>query len=351
MRHLRMAVLCLVAVFALSATTLVVASPASASCNTECKEQKEKAQAEKAFAKNIARREKWEASRVGDPYSANTWGQFSACEPEYEFQEPPGSCYTGITLGGKQGGSFEFGKVVVPLSKSIVLQGTFDGAEESSVLIPAVNGYQTLDAPELPVTGGIKLFDKSTQEQEEWPAALTESWKEAIKNKEAGVNVKIEMAGNECFEVMGCLNTSSLLEETGNAFKLPLKVKVTAPWLEKLGSEPCYIGNDANPIHIHLTTEGAGTAGQVEFNNAFDVVAVDNSRLVDVGWKIEPGSYPSGCTGPYASYLDNSLKHVLELDLNPHKKGIVVLKGDLYTGIPANVAKQGKESGELHNAS
>ncbi len=79
MRHLRMAVLCLVAVFALSATTLVVASPASASCNTECKEQKEKAQAEKAFAKNIARREKWEASRVGDPYSANTWGQFSAC--------------------------------------------------------------------------------------------------------------------------------------------------------------------------------------------------------------------------------------------------------------------------------
>ena len=53
-----MVVLCLVAVFALSATTLVVASPASASCNTECKEQKEK---EKQEAKEQKEKEKAEA--------------------------------------------------------------------------------------------------------------------------------------------------------------------------------------------------------------------------------------------------------------------------------------------------
>ena len=193
-----MAVLCLVAVFALSATTLVVASPASASCNTECKEQKEKekqeakeqkekekekAQAEKAFAQNKARRERWETKLVGDPFNVNTWAQFRACEDERKvaLQE---TCYLGVTLGGKTGGFFEFGKVLVPLSKSIVLQGTFEGEEEVK-LFPAAHGYETLEAPELPVTGGIKLFDKSTQEQEEWPAALTESWNEAIKNKEA----------------------------------------------------------------------------------------------------------------------------------------------------------------------
>ena len=40
MRHVRMLGLCLVAVFAMSATTLVVASPAFANCNSECKQHK-----------------------------------------------------------------------------------------------------------------------------------------------------------------------------------------------------------------------------------------------------------------------------------------------------------------------
>ena len=58
MRNVRMLALCLMAIFALSVTTAVIAAPAQAACNTECKEQKEK---EKQEAKEQKEKEKEEA--------------------------------------------------------------------------------------------------------------------------------------------------------------------------------------------------------------------------------------------------------------------------------------------------
>ena len=67
-RHVRMLGLCLVAAFAMSATTLVVASPALAGgCNEECKvekqHEKEQKQREKALEKAKAKED--EAASVG----------------------------------------------------------------------------------------------------------------------------------------------------------------------------------------------------------------------------------------------------------------------------------------------
>ena len=119
MRHLRMVGVCLIAVFALGATTLVVASPASASCNEECKHEKEK-------EKNAQKLAKWEEKRIGDPFTANTWAQYRPCDYTKEITGNA-TCYAGITKGGKNGGFFEYGKVKVPLSKSIALWGGFEG--------------------------------------------------------------------------------------------------------------------------------------------------------------------------------------------------------------------------------
>ncbi len=319
----------------MSAATLVVVSPASASCDAQCKHEKEKAKTEQKIAK-------WEEKRVGDPFSVNSWAQYRACDYSRAIAERE-TCYAGVTNGGKSGGFFEYGKVKVPLSKSIILQGGFEGEGTEIKAFPAANGYKTLDAPPMPVTGGIKLFDKATQAQANWPAAMAESWKEAIKNKEADVEATIEMAGNGCFEELGCLNTFNLLTRQGVAFKLPLKVKITAPWLEKLGSEPCYIGSDEHPIRINLTTEGAGAAYELKFNEAFSQIVLP-SRLVDVGWTIEPASDPTGCSGPYGSYLIASLDHVLE---GNERTGIVVLNGILHTSEAYSVAEEGVASGEL----
>ncbi len=213
-----------------------------------------------------------------DPYNQYTWGQYKYCP--YENEELT-DCFAGITDGGSKGGFFEYGRVKVKLSKSIVLQGGFKGAGEEIEVSPAVHGGETLEAPELPVSGGIGLFTKEVQEEEEWPAALVESWKQAKKNKEKTINVKIEMAGTECFETKGCLSTQNILNRKGVAFRLPLKVKVTGPWLEQLGGGPCYIGSDEHPIHINLTTEGAGASGRVHFNEEFTNILLGPSRLVE----------------------------------------------------------------------
>jgi len=339
---MRMLGLCLMALLTIVAMTAVAASPALGSCNEECKKEKEK-------EKNKKKLEKWEEKRVGDPYNINSWGQFKACDYSREVNEFE-TCYMGITAGGREGGFFEFGKFKVPLNRSIVLQGGFEGYgdnEETTTIkvFPAINGYETLESPELKASNGIKLFTPELQEEVGWPAALQESWKEAVKNKETAVYVKIEMAGNECFEEYGCISTYNLLVREGPAFKLPLKVKITGPWFEKLGSEPCYIGNDEHPIQIRLTSEGSGTPGTLKFNEEFSKIGLFGSRLVDVAWHIEPGSYPSGCGGPYEAELQSALLKALELP--SERTGLVVLKGDLWTAETYSVAEEGVSSGEL----
>ncbi len=275
----------------------------------------------------------------------NTWGQYKYCP----YENPTVTdCIAGVTLGGSKGGFFEYGKVKVKLDKSIILQGGLRGENPTTEVVPAVRGGASLEAPELKVTGGIGLFTKAFQEQQKWPAALTESWKAAKKAKEAGVNVKIETAGSECFEVPGCVNVENILIESGVAFNLPLKVKITAPWLEKLGSGPCYIGSDEHPIHINLTTEGAGSAGSsgVKFNEEFDNIEIPGSQLVDTRWKIEAASAPKGCGGEYESYIDAGLEKLLEMS-SPKRTGIVVLKGNLHDGLAEQVLVSGEATGEL----
>jgi hypothetical protein len=286
------------------------------------------------------------------PYNVNTWGQYKACP--YDDAEVE-NCFAGITEGGSKGGYFEYGKVKVKLNQPVALHGGYKGAGSEIEVVPARSGYETLEAPPLKVTGGIGLLTKQIQQSAQWPAALTESWKEAKKNKESTVFAKIEMAGDECFEVPGCLDTENLIFEGGVAFRLPLKVKVTGPWLEKLGGGPCEIGNDENPIHINLTTEGSGRSGEVKFNEPnFLSLAITNTKLVDLGWHIPVASRATGCGGEYEKYVDRALNIALEVENGGQegseikgRTGIVVLQGSTYNGSVEGVTTEGFESGEL----
>ena len=354
MRHVKILGLCLVAMLAMSATTFVVASPAMASCNQECKEQKQKekeeAKAQKTKEKEEAQEKKALETGVGDPWGVNNWHAFRACpwEEAKEWKESPpagiSNCVDGVTIGGKKGGYFEYGHVKVLLAKSIKLQGGLWGEGSDTKFTPAREGYETLEAPELPVTGGLKVITPEIQEIAGWPQSLKESFKQAT-NKEA--NVKIEMAGNECFEVVGCLSNENILFEEGVAFRLPLKVKITAPWLETLTAGPCYVGSDENPIHVNLTTEGAGAAGSLSFNEEFTHIFLHGSKLVDFGWHI-PLASGASCGGEYASYLNKALDVALEVENGygyemTNKTGIVVLKGDLHDGYAEAVEEEAEK--------
>jgi hypothetical protein len=309
-RHVRMLGLCLVAVFAVSAVF-----------------------AASALAK--------------DPYTSETWAQYKHCP--YEIAEKVANCFYGRTSGGKEGGEFQYGTVRVLLKHPIVIQGGFNGEEHEIEVSPLLKeGGETLeDVQPEPVVKGMKVLTPHIQEQAKWPEALIESFNAAKKNKETKASVKIEMAGTECYEIPGCLDTEDLLEKSGPAFILSLKVTVQSPWLESLGGGPCTIGSNEHPIKQFLTDEGAGSIEAVEFNKTFSNIMVRNSELVDLSWKIEPESGPKGCGGPYEEYVDNALRKALYMQYSD-QRGFTWLRGDLFSAFTNNVRHYGvEETGEL----
>jgi hypothetical protein len=320
-RHVRMLGLCLVAVFAVSAV----------------------------FAAS--------ALAAKDPWSVNTWGQFKHCP--YENTEPEvKDCFYGRTEGGKEGGEFQYGRITVKLKHPVVIQGAFKRNHELGLLevLPELKeGGETLEDTEPePIVKGLKVITPAIQEEAEWPAALMESYAAAKSAKTLNkASVKIEMAGNECYEVPGCLNTEHLLEEEGEAFRLSLKVTVHNAWLESLGGGPCTIGSDENPIKQLLTSGEFGRPGEVTFNETFTVTSVANSKLVDTSWHIPKAAGATGCgNAEWESYIDKAMNIALEVEDSEgeewiNKTGLTWLKGDLYDGVKKAVAKLGVESGEL----
>ena len=261
-----------------------------------------------------------------DPYNFTTLAQYKGCP--YTNTEV-NDCFVGRTAGGANGGSFELGNVKVALNKPITLQGGFIGTEGELTLVPATNGFQTLEAPELKVQGGIGLITTRDQEELGWPASLKQSFKAAKKNGEGNLNVQIEIAGgNLIYETKGALDTEHLLEESGPAFKLPLKVRLVNPWLTSLGGGPCEVGSDANPIWQNLSSESPGRAGSFGEGFEFLTVGFKGSRLYAFNWPVPEGA--NGCgSGEDEALVDAALNKVLEL---PNRHGITVLEGDLFAG-------------------
>ena len=278
-----------------------------------------------------------------DKYTVNTWQQYKHCPFGYpELTD----CFYGITSGGATGGYFQYGNVLVKLSKSILIQGGYKGtAEEVEVAAPE-DGASILESPAEPIVKGLKVITPKIQEQAEWPEALKTAFAEAVANKETSATATIEMAGNECTTVPGCLNTESLIFEapTPPAFRLPLKVTVKSPFLEKLGGSPCQIGSDENPIKQNLVTAGAGRSGEVQFEQPhFEQLEVANSQLVDVGWHIPVAAGANGCGGPYEEYVDRALNLALNV-ISPYgfteitqRTGVTVLTGNLHDGAASRV--------------
>jgi len=275
-------------------------------------------------------------------YTVKTFEQYKGCpltNTEIEY------CYAGVTSGGSGGGFFQLGGVTVKLSKPIILQGGFNGNGEEVKIFPAANGYQTLESPELAVEKGLGVITPQIQNEEGWPEALKKSFNEARKNKENKLDVKIEVAGgNLIYERLGTLSTQNLIEESGPAFTLPLKVRMINPWLARLGGGPCEIGSETSPVWQYLTSESPGRAGKFEEAFGFETIELKESRLVDVGWSVEEAAEANGCgSGEDGAFVDAAINRVLEV---PRRHGITVLQGNLYTG-NVTAVREAAERGEV----
>jgi hypothetical protein len=277
--------------------------------------------------------------------------------------QAPVVCFVGQTAGGAGGGHFSLGRVSVPLSKKITLQGAavarceeaggpFEGCTnlegfEGKIVVPP-NVEETLLSPELTVPDGLKYLSSSVQTNAKWPQALKESFQAAKGKKELGLKVKIEVAGrNRLYEEKNGLSEQNLIEQERAAFELPLKVSLHSPWLTSLGSGQCEVGTDEHPVVQHLTdgTSGGlkGEFGELHFFEEFALVEVANNTLVDNTWPVEVPVV--GCGGAtYESYVDDALSKVLGVP-SAAGAGQTILTGTLYSG-DAKFVRRNAETGE-----
>jgi hypothetical protein len=202
-------------------------------------------------------------------------------------------------------GKFIVGKKTVPIENTITLQGGFHEAKSGAQTFYGAENGDTLSKTEQTVPGGLL----GIKAPESWPVWLQEWFNRFINEGLTGLTETTELA--KPATDIG-INTHNLLAEKGVALSLPVKVKLNNALLGK----ECYIGSEAEPINLELTTgttappEGetpnkpiTGNKGEIKFNEEFTLVTLSGGSLVDNTFAA-PGV--SGC-GEGLSFLFDPL--------------------------------------------
>jgi hypothetical protein len=250
---------------------------------------------------------------------ASTASASSHNPPTAEFK-PFGECplnnakIVGCIDAEFSGGSLDVGSKTIPIVNPITFQGGFEEEEVEPFALHfhgAENG-DTLSKTPQPVPGGLQGVTAPGS----WPQVLQESFNEQMETGFTGVNATIELAASATSIT---LSLENLLFEEGTALGLPVKIKLDNP---TFGSN-CYIGSNAKPIQLELTTgtSGArsGTPGTVSFNGAFTLVTISGLELVD-GTFAAPAA--SGCGGTFSKFVDPLVNSIFGLPAGSEENSI-----------------------------
>jgi hypothetical protein len=198
-------------------------------------------------------------------------------------------------------GEFTVGKRTVPIANPITLQGgTIENEETGELTFVGAEDGNTLSKTAETVPGG--LFNLTPPES--WSQEAKEKYEEMINKGLTGVTEITELAEPASNIV---LNEFNLLFEEGTALQLPVRVKLKN---FLLGSS-CYVGSEAEPIILHLTSGTTeppepnqpikGSAGTPEFKDEFTILELNGGSLVDNAFAA-PGA--SGCGGSLSQFVD-----------------------------------------------
>ena len=178
-------------------------------------------------------------------------------------------------------GEFKIDLKTVPINKPVVLQGGTALVLTPTPLVPALNG-ETISKTPLEVPGGLA----------------------GIGGLGGEVTATAEIAGPVSNVLVA---SNNLLNESGTAVTLPIKVKLDNPVL----GEECYVGTDAEPIVLNLTTGTTsppfpaspikGTKGVRVPKAKLNIVGFQGTTLVDNSFSV-PGA--TGCGGALSPVVD-----------------------------------------------
>jgi hypothetical protein len=238
------------------------------------------------------------------------------------------STLTACILAETSSGEFTVGKRTVPINKTITLQGGIEyNAKEEEEFVGAENG-ETLSKTALYVPGGlldIVAPEYLNKEQKE-------KFEKAINEGLTGVTETTELAAPAAD--IG-INTENLIDETGIALSLPVKIKLGNTFL---GSE-CYVGSNSAPIELPLTTGTTsppapnkpinGSAGTISFNPEFTIITIAGGKLVNNSFAAPEAK---GCGGIFSGIVDPAVDAELGL---PAAAGhnTAILGGKLSTAV------------------
>jgi hypothetical protein len=187
---------------------------------------------------------------VASPAMATPKGIFSI------FSDCP-TTEPGVTLcqyGQTTSGEFVVGSTKVPINQTITLQG---GAiptgnpenEREYFLVPAKDG-NSLSKTELNVPGGLLDFVNCEEITGSgfFETIERNTCKALFESKTTGVTATTEIAATT--KNPPILNLIALNHQEGTAITLPVRVHLKNPLL----GNNCYVGSEASPLQLHLTT-------------------------------------------------------------------------------------------------
>jgi hypothetical protein len=216
---------------------------------------------------------------------------------------------TVCTFGQTTGGEFKIGSTSVPINKTITLQGgAIKSATEPNTLflVPAKDG-NSLSKTELNVPGGLTSLIDCTAIKGEGLLEKAErgSCKAIFENKVTGVTAETELVANASNPPI--LNAINILTGTGTGLTLPVRVHLRNPLL----GSGCYIGSEASPIQLHLTSGTtsppppnkpiSGNPGIATTEEEGQIVVLTENALVDNAFSAPAAE---GCGGIFAFLLD-----------------------------------------------
>jgi hypothetical protein len=193
-----------------------------------------------------------------------------------------------------ESGELTIGRKAIPITKMVTLQGGVHQNETTGKqeFIGARDG-NTLSRVTQIMPGGLgdiiapKLLSKT----------LRERFYELIDRGAGKVMVTTELAAPA--SAIG-VSTQNLIEAKGIGLSLPVKLELSNALL----GDSCYIGSNAKPIVINLSTGRKGKPGHAKFKDEYNLVTLADESLVGDSFAAPRAE---GCGGALSSRVDPAL--------------------------------------------
>jgi hypothetical protein len=232
-----------------------------------------------------------------------------------------------------EGGELRIGRQTIPITETITIQGGIheDQASGHQEFI-AAEGGETFSRDPQAIPGG--RFEIAAPRS--LPGYVRAIFDEFIDREATELTATTELAAPASAVQ---IDTQDLIEAQRGGLSLPVKIKLSSPLL----GAGCYIGSDAHPVSIPLTTGTTtrlpgrssitGKPGHAHFRDEYNLVTLDDNTLVNDSF---PAPLASNCGGTLAFLVEPAINATLALPIAAGGNE-AILNGTLQTANAAAV--------------